>query len=137
MGAMRRRITSPLMVGRTAELRRLEEGLERAASGGSATFLVAGEAGVGKSRLVEEFTRRAGSSGVHVLVGECMDAGNGALAHAALIQVLRSAAAVAPRSVIARLPQAQRGRAGDVGSRSRSARRRGPTRWRGPDPALR
>lgn len=109
MGGMTRRITSPVLVGRTDELHQLEQGLERAGSGAFSTFLVAGEAGIGKSRLVEEFRRRARRSGARVLTGECMDAGEGALDNAALIQVLGQAAAVVPRSVLARMPEARRG----------------------------
>jgi DNA-binding CsgD family transcriptional regulator/tetratricopeptide (TPR) repeat protein len=105
---MTRRIVSPVLVGRTDELRQLECGLERAGSGSLTTFLVAGEAGVGKSRLVEEFLRRGRRSGARVLVGECMDAGEGALDHVALLQVLGQAAAIAPGSVVARMPDAKR-----------------------------
>src|SRR4051794_3031407 len=48
------RISSPRFVGRVAELEALEELLRHAASGNGGAMLVAGEAGIGKSRLVVE-----------------------------------------------------------------------------------
>jgi class 3 adenylate cyclase/tetratricopeptide (TPR) repeat protein len=44
-------------VGRESELQQLAQALERAAAGRGQTIAVVGEAGVGKSRLVWEFTR--------------------------------------------------------------------------------
>src|SRR5262245_7842211 len=46
--------TSPTFIGRTRELARLLELLEQAESGRPAVVLVAGEAGVGKTRLLAE-----------------------------------------------------------------------------------
>ncbi|HEX8860480.1 MAG TPA: AAA family ATPase, partial [Actinomycetes bacterium] len=51
---MVQRISSPVLVGRAPELARLAAALERAAAGAPATVLVAGEAGVGKTRLLAE-----------------------------------------------------------------------------------
>jgi predicted ATPase/signal transduction histidine kinase len=45
--------------GRDEELKFLRTALERAAAGGTEVVLVAGEAGVGKTRLLQEFRRRA------------------------------------------------------------------------------
>jgi DNA-binding CsgD family transcriptional regulator len=47
------------LVGRHAELERLNEAFSRARLGNGALVLIAGEAGVGKSRLAEEFVQRA------------------------------------------------------------------------------
>jgi AAA ATPase domain len=55
------RFSGPL-VGRDAELRRLDAALARASRGSSAVVLVGGEAGVGKSRLAAEAADRAGAS---------------------------------------------------------------------------
>jgi len=52
------RLSGPL-VGRGKELERLDAALSRAAAGEPAVVLVAGEAGVGKSRLVAELAARA------------------------------------------------------------------------------
>jgi predicted ATPase len=54
------RISSPRFVGRVAELEALNGLLRAAASSGGGAMLVAGEAGIGKSRLVSELSSRAG-----------------------------------------------------------------------------
>ena len=53
--------------------------MESAGAGRSATILVAGDAGVGKSRLVAEFAAEAEAQGVLVLVGNCVELGEGEL----------------------------------------------------------
>lgn len=60
-------------VGREVELTALEEGLEDAIAGRAGLFLVTGEAGMGKTRLVEEVTRIARSRGVRILSGRCWE----------------------------------------------------------------
>ena len=45
-------VTSSAFVGRAAELRRLDLALERAGQGSPQVVLVAGDAGVGKTRLL-------------------------------------------------------------------------------------
>jgi AAA ATPase domain len=80
------RISSPRFVGRTQELARLQAAL---ASGEPRTLLVGGEAGIGKTRLLAEFSARARQAGVRVLTGTCLDVGEGALAYAPISQALR------------------------------------------------
>src|ERR1700684_216499 len=64
---MSQRVTSPVMVGRDEELGRLLAVLEVAGRGtGACALVVAGEAGVGKTRLVEEFAGRARRDGALV-----------------------------------------------------------------------
>ena len=46
-------------VGRPEEFERLERALRRAQSGVGSTVLVAGEAGIGKSRIASELATRA------------------------------------------------------------------------------
>lgn len=65
---------SPL-VGRSEELAVLLAALERAAAGESGAVVVSGEAGVGKTRLLEELADQAGRAGATVLVGHCLDIG--------------------------------------------------------------
>ncbi|MGH3962560.1 MAG: ATP-binding protein [Pseudonocardiaceae bacterium] len=60
-------------VGRRAELAALEAVFERAATGGRQVILVAGEPGVGKSRLAAEFAREVHAGGTSVLFGRCDD----------------------------------------------------------------
>jgi DNA-binding CsgD family transcriptional regulator/tetratricopeptide (TPR) repeat protein len=60
-------------VGRLGELERLEEGMRRAAAGQGGTVLLAGDAGIGKTRLVTELGTRARAAGAQTLVGQCID----------------------------------------------------------------
>src|SRR5258708_36177764 len=62
------RATSRL-VGRAAEMARLEEALARAAQGNAQVVGVVGEAGVGKSRLCDEFARSVLARGITVRRG--------------------------------------------------------------------
>ena len=63
MDAVLHRVSSPTFVGRADELASLESALDRAAAGVPAFTFVAGESGIGKSRLLAEFEARACSSG--------------------------------------------------------------------------
>lgn len=83
-----RRTELPL-IGRRTELGRLMSSLERPGDGGPGVVLVAGEGGIGKSRLVEEATRRLVDDGVSVHWGRCVEA-EGAPAHQPVVAVLRS-----------------------------------------------
>ena len=50
-----RRVSSPVLVGRDAELTELTTALDRAAGGHGGLVLIEGDAGIGKSRLVDDF----------------------------------------------------------------------------------
>jgi DNA-binding CsgD family transcriptional regulator/tetratricopeptide (TPR) repeat protein len=82
-------------VGRTRELRRLQELADAAVAGHAAGALLAGDAGVGKSSVVGELSRRADDAGLLVLLGRCVDLGTGGLPYLpfaeALGQLVRSA----------------------------------------------
>ncbi len=86
---MPRRLSSPTFVGRHEHLAALSEALARAQLGSPNAVLVAGEAGIGKSRLVSEFARRATATGAQLLVGGCVDVGGEELPYAPLIGALR------------------------------------------------
>ncbi len=76
-----------VMVGRDAELRRLGSLVD---NGGEAHLVaVAGSPGVGKSRLIEEFCRRATNAGAAVVLTGC-DAHSMPVAFRALSRVLRA-----------------------------------------------
>ena len=77
-------------MARAAALAALRAAVERAAGGDAATVVVSGDAGVGKSRLVEELMRTAGGDGALVLLGRCVDVGHGELAYAPIAGALRS-----------------------------------------------
>jgi len=61
------------LVGRGAELAWLQECFERARSGHGGLALVHGEAGVGKSRLLEDWATHLRWQGVRVLWGRCYE----------------------------------------------------------------
>ena len=52
-------------------------------------MLIGGEAGIGKTRLVEEFAARASAGGARVLAGGCLDLGTDSLLFAPFAAVLR------------------------------------------------
>jgi class 3 adenylate cyclase/DNA-binding SARP family transcriptional activator len=64
-----------LFVGRVAELTALEAALEQASSGVPQVVVISGAAGLGKSRLLDEFTPHAISRGVQALSGTCHEDG--------------------------------------------------------------
>jgi DNA-binding NarL/FixJ family response regulator len=68
-------------VGREGELAVLEED--------SGAVVIAGDAGVGKSRLIAELERNAMDDGKFVLVGECLELTDGELPYAAIVSALR------------------------------------------------
>ena len=76
-------------VGRAEELDRLVAVLARAEQGRPAVGLVAGDAGVGKTRLLTELTDRAEAQGVRVLVGGCMEAGDVGLPYVPFVDAFR------------------------------------------------
>ncbi|WP_030436674.1 ATP-binding protein [Actinoplanes subtropicus] len=80
---------SPVFVGRHAEIDRLQSLIERAAGGHTEVATVAGEAGVGKSRLLGEGARLAAARGFRVLGGGCVELGGEAMPLAPLADVLR------------------------------------------------
>jgi DNA-binding CsgD family transcriptional regulator/tetratricopeptide (TPR) repeat protein len=79
-------VHSTVMVGREPDLATLREALDRAHGGEPATVLVGGEAGVGKTRLVEEFCR---SLDARVLLGQCLELGEEGLPFAPFAAALR------------------------------------------------
>lgn len=87
--AMASRVSSPVLVGRSDELGRLRAALELSFEGRSSATLIAGEAGVGKTRLVSEFSDLARGTGALVLAGGCVPLGDGALPYAPVVEALR------------------------------------------------
>jgi DNA-binding CsgD family transcriptional regulator/tetratricopeptide (TPR) repeat protein len=71
--------SSPRMVGRDGELETLLDAFADGAAGHPRTVIVRGEAGIGKTRLIQEFlaeaTARRGDVPVVVAVGQCVDRG--------------------------------------------------------------
>ena len=50
---------------------------------------MSGEAGIGKTRLLTEFAARTSAGGTRVLIGNCIELGEGELPHAPLAAILR------------------------------------------------
>jgi len=76
-------------VGREHELSTLMAALDEALAGEGRLVLIAGEPGIGKSRLAEEVGRHARRRGARVYVGRCWEAG-GAPAYWPWVQALRA-----------------------------------------------
>ncbi len=71
-GGVRRQTRYQLpIVGRQAELEALEAGLAQARGGRGCVIGISAEAGLGKSRLLAEFVRRARDEATFVAFGEC------------------------------------------------------------------
>ena len=68
-------VLCPVLVGRDEEARRLRAALAATGTGCGSTVFLAGEAGIGKSRLVREVVRTAGESGLTVLAGRAVAGG--------------------------------------------------------------
>jgi predicted ATPase len=70
-----RQVLCPVLVGRDDEARLLLDALDGAAGGHGGTWFVAGEAGVGKSRLAREVSGQAQARGMTVLTGRAVPGG--------------------------------------------------------------
>src|ERR1700742_617790 len=79
------------LVGRAGESPRLLTLLDDAASRQAVVALISGDAGVGKTRLVTEVTRRATAEGFTVLSGHCAELGE-SVPYLPLADALRNAA---------------------------------------------
>jgi len=77
---------SPVLVGRAAEVAALGESWALARGGSPATVLIGGEAGIGKTRLVRQFTADLEAE---VLSGGCVDLSGGGLPFAPFTAALR------------------------------------------------
>jgi class 3 adenylate cyclase/tetratricopeptide (TPR) repeat protein len=66
-------LAHPPFVGRAAELAKLTHHLQEARAGRGGLVLLAGEPGIGKTRLTEEFTESASALGALVLAGRCYE----------------------------------------------------------------
>ena len=81
--------SSEVLVGREADLAALRDALKRTRSAEPSAVLVGGEAGVGKTRLIEEFGRWAVAEGVQVLTGQSLELGEEGLPYAPFAAALR------------------------------------------------
>jgi predicted ATPase len=84
--------TPEAFIGRAAELGRLKGALDRAEHGRPQVVLLAGDAGVGKTRLLAEFADQAQQRGARVLAGGCVELGDIGLAYLPVVDALRGLA---------------------------------------------
>jgi DNA-binding CsgD family transcriptional regulator/tetratricopeptide (TPR) repeat protein len=106
-GQVATRVTSSTFVGRSAELAELDAAFSEAAGGRASMAFVAGDSGVGKTRLVDELAARAKAAGGRVLTGDCVELGEGELPYAPIVTALR-ALARAHDPILSELPPAVR-----------------------------
>jgi DNA-binding CsgD family transcriptional regulator len=98
------RARAEAFVGRRDELAQLASaGAEVAGSGHGQMVVIAGDAGMGKSRLVQEFCDQANRDGWTTATGGCVDVAAGALTYAALIEIFRHLGRHLGREVMAKL----------------------------------
>ncbi|MFF3750872.1 AAA family ATPase [Streptomyces sp. NPDC002018] len=90
LGPVETRSVSPVFVGRAGELTALTQALARATAGEPQALLIAGEAGVGKTRLIEELHEVACARKAVVAVGGCVEIGADGLPFAPFSTALRS-----------------------------------------------
>ncbi len=86
---MAARVSSPILIGRSRELALLQEIRRQTAEGQGRVVLIGGDAGIGKSRLVEELAELAVGDGWTVALGSCVEVGSAGLAYGPLVEVLR------------------------------------------------
>ena len=121
---------SEVFVGRTGELGELDRALDATRAGTGATVLVAGEAGIGKTRLASELAGRARGTGFEVLVGRSIDLVGTELPYQPFAEALRPLGKPWRGSAGSRLAAA--GVRGDAGAAHRACRfRTGAARTRG------
>jgi len=97
-------------IGRKAELARLEQALARVGTEAGATIIVGGEAGIGKTWLLDHFAAIARTDGGQVLSGACLEFGGRGVPFAPFVEALRSLVrSVEPARLPALLGPARRG----------------------------
>jgi DNA-binding SARP family transcriptional activator/DNA-binding GntR family transcriptional regulator len=80
---------APEFVGRDAELGRLEQALASASAARGSAMLIAGRAGIGKTRLASELAERASARGATVLRGRCIQLVGLGIPYLPLVDALR------------------------------------------------
>ncbi|MGW6979787.1 helix-turn-helix transcriptional regulator [Streptomyces sp. NPDC054932] len=101
LGGVETRSVSPVFVGRADELAVLTDALTRAAGREPQAMLIGGEAGVGKTRLTEEFLCEADRHGAVVAVGGCVEIGAEGLPFAPFSTALRTLHRLLPQELAA------------------------------------
>jgi DNA-binding CsgD family transcriptional regulator len=93
--------TARAFIGRSEESRRLAALLDGAEQGTPAAALIAGDAGVGKTRLLAEFLLEAQARGARALVGGCMEVGDLGLPYVPFVDAFRTIGAAPEEAELA------------------------------------
>jgi DNA-binding CsgD family transcriptional regulator/tetratricopeptide (TPR) repeat protein len=91
-GIMRSAKASGSLIGREGDLGALVSALQESASGATRTMVIGGEAGIGKSRLIDEFCASVPGTTV-VVKGQCVDLDRDAPPYAPMTGALRALSA--------------------------------------------
>jgi DNA-binding CsgD family transcriptional regulator/tetratricopeptide (TPR) repeat protein len=83
-------LVSTRLIARENELSQLNAALSEARKGNQTVVLVSGEAGIGKSRLLEEFLSRARASDCRTVTGVCLEISAGDLPYVPFRHITRS-----------------------------------------------
>lgn len=86
---MHRTIRSARLIGRAEELKQFDAALSQAAQGRPTTLIVGGDAGIGKTRLLDEWAQRAADAGARMVTGRCIELGAASLPFGAVVDALR------------------------------------------------
>jgi DNA-binding NarL/FixJ family response regulator len=89
IGPMGSRIASPDLIGREDEIGAISKAFQDAKNGHGRTVLIGGEAGIGKSRVLNAVLDDARAQGATVLVGGCFGLAEGALPFAPIVEAIR------------------------------------------------
>lgn len=122
------------LLGRADELKRLCSAVAGARAGEPSTILLAGDAGVGKTRLLRELADWAGDEDLSLLVGHCVDLGELGLPYLPFTEVL-AALKRDPDLGIAELIAAHPGVVSLLGGEGRADRGADVPDWVAPSPA--
>ncbi len=98
---MAQRLVSPVFVGRQRELAAAMSAVERTLGGRSSHLLVVGEAGVGKTRFIDEIAALAIGRGAITIRGSCRVEGDGGVPYAPIAEGLRGLIRDAPADLVA------------------------------------
>jgi len=100
---MPRRLGQGPLVGRLTEISVLDEALRmsaEASEAGPVAVVIAGDAGIGKSRLVTKVSTRAAAAGWQALNAGCLDLAEGSVPYLPLVDALRALTASVLPSVL-------------------------------------
>jgi DNA-binding CsgD family transcriptional regulator/tetratricopeptide (TPR) repeat protein len=98
---MAERLVSPVFIGRRRQLAAATSAIERTVGGRSSHLLVIGEAGVGKTRFIDEVAALATARGAILIRGSCRAAGDGGVPYAPIAEGLRGLLRDAPADLVA------------------------------------